>query len=62
MRRSGVTVALGALAQAGIVEQKRGRIHILDRARLEALSCLCYRVIKAEFDRVTDPGAGAATA
>ena len=62
VRRSGVTIALRALAQAGIVEQKRGRIRILDRTRLEALSCLCYRVVKAEFDRVIDPGAGAATA
>ena len=60
VRRSGVTIALRALAQAGIVEQKRGHLRILDRARLEALSCLCYRVVKAEFDRVTEPDAGAA--
>ncbi len=63
VRRSGVTIALRALARAGIVEQKRGHVRIRDRARLEALSCLCYRVVKAEFDRVTDPdGMGAATA
>jgi CRP-like cAMP-binding protein len=62
VRRSGVTIALRALARAGIVEQKRGHIRILDRTRLEALSCLCYRVVKAEFDRVIDPGAGAAAA
>ena len=60
VRRSGVTIALRALAQAGIVEQKRGHVRILDRARLEALSCLCYRVVKAEFDRVAEPDAGAA--
>jgi CRP-like cAMP-binding protein len=63
VRRSGVTVALRALAQAGIVEQKRGHIRILDRARLEALSCLCYRVVKTEFDRILgSDGAGATTA
>ncbi len=54
VRRSGVTIALGALAKAGIIAQKRGHIRILDRAKLEAASCLCYRVVKAEFDRVID--------
>src|SRR5919202_2616101 len=62
VRRSGVTIALRALAQAGIIEQKRGHVRIRDRARLEALSCLCYRVVKAEFDRVTDPDGMGATA
>src|SRR5919202_3127515 len=63
VRRSGVTIALGALAQAGIIEQKRSHVYILDRTKLEALSCLCYRITKAEFDRVTDPDrTGAAAA
>ena len=62
VRRSGVTIALGALAQAGIIEQKRSHVHILDRTKLEAASCLCYRVTKAEFDRVTDSDRAAAVA
>ncbi len=51
VRRAGVTVALKALQANGIIEQRRGRIIILDRPGLEAASCPCYGIVKAEYDR-----------
>jgi CRP-like cAMP-binding protein len=47
IRRAGATVALGALALDGLVEQRRGSIRILDRDGLEARSCECYRIVRA---------------
>ena len=55
VRRAGVTVALGALQRAGLIWHGRARIAILDRVGLEHLSCECYQVTKAEFDRLLGP-------
>ena len=42
VRRAGVTMAVQALQGAGLVESRRGRIVVQDRAGLEAASCQCY--------------------
>jgi len=52
VRREGITEAAGKLQKAGIIEYSRGKIRVLDRARLEQLSCECYRTISAESDRL----------
>ena len=52
VRREGVTVAAGRLQDAGAISYVRGRIKILDRRKLEATACECYRVVKTEFDRL----------
>ena len=49
VRREGVTEATGKLEQAGINSHVRGRITVLDRARLEATCCECYGTVKNEF-------------
>ena len=43
--RSSVTEVAGSLQEDGIVHYHRGRLTILDRARLEEASCECYGVI-----------------
>ena len=58
VRREGVTEAAGKLQAAGLIEYSRGRIRVLDRARLESSVCECYAVVKREYDRLLpDPRA-----
>ena len=52
VRREGVTVAAGRLQDAGAISYVRGHVKILDREKLEASVCECYRVVKDEFDRL----------
>jgi CRP-like cAMP-binding protein len=52
VRREGVTEAAGKLQEAGLVRYRRGHITVLDRAGLEQRSCECYRVVKAEYERL----------
>jgi CRP-like cAMP-binding protein len=52
VRREGVTEAAGKLQEAGVIEYSRGRITVLDRAKLEARVCECYAVVKREYDRL----------
>lgn len=52
VRREGVTEAAGNVQKAGLIRYNRGRIHLLDRAGLEARTCECYAVVKKEFDRL----------
>ena len=50
VRRSGVTDAAVKLQKLGVISYERGLIEVLDRERLESLSCECYRVVKTETD------------
>jgi CRP-like cAMP-binding protein len=52
VQRSTVTVAAGELQRAGLIGYSRGKIHILDRARLAATACECYRIVSASYSRV----------
>jgi CRP-like cAMP-binding protein len=55
VRREGVTEAAGKLQAEGVIRYSRGRITVLDRPRLEQLSCECYAVVKKESDRLLAP-------
>jgi CRP-like cAMP-binding protein len=52
VRREGVTEAAGNLQTKGVIEYARGRITVLDRKKLERLSCECYAVVRKETDRL----------
>jgi CRP-like cAMP-binding protein len=52
VRREGVTEAAGKLQRAGVIHYSRGQITVLDRPKLEQLSCECYAVVKRETDRL----------
>jgi len=52
VRREGVTEAAGKLQDAGLIRYQRGKITVLDRPAVEARTCECYQVVKAEFDRL----------
>ncbi len=51
-KRTTVTVVAGILQQSGLIEYSRGRIHILNRARLEAAACGCYKVMQTFYDNL----------
>src|SRR6185503_2764854 len=52
VRREGVTEAASKLQQLGVIHYVRGKITVLDRPKLETLSCECYAVVKKETDRL----------
>jgi CRP-like cAMP-binding protein len=52
VRREGVTDAAGKLQKAGVISYSRGHIKVLDRLRLEQLSCECYEVVRRETARL----------
>ncbi|RFF27925.1 MULTISPECIES: Crp/Fnr family transcriptional regulator [unclassified Wenzhouxiangella] len=52
VRREGVTEAAGKLQKLGVINYQRGHITVLDRPKLEELSCECYAVVKSETDRL----------
>ena len=52
VRRAGVTEAMGRLRDVGALAHRRGVITVLDPERLERAACECWRVIRAEFNRL----------
>jgi len=58
VRRETISKEVGVLQAAGLIQNQRGRIVVIDRPGLEARACECYRAMKTELDRVT----GTATA
>lgn len=52
VRREGITLAAKHLQARGIISYVRGTITLLDRPKLEATVCECYRVVKSEYDRL----------
>jgi len=47
-------VVAGTLQRAGLITYHRGHVTILDRERLEAASCECYRATTDLLNSVTD--------
>ncbi len=47
VQRSGITIALGLLQAAAVVDQRRGYVIICDRPGLEAAACGCYERVQA---------------
>jgi CRP-like cAMP-binding protein len=52
VRRESVSEAAGKLQKLGVIAYQRGHITVLDRIKLEKLSCECYAVVKKETDRL----------
>ncbi|HUS14446.1 MAG TPA: Crp/Fnr family transcriptional regulator [Chloroflexia bacterium] len=55
VRRATVNAVEQRLAEAGLIRYSRGHVTLLDYAGLCALSCECYGIIKAEYDRLLGP-------
>jgi CRP-like cAMP-binding protein len=52
VRRAGVSEAAAKLQEQNLIRYARGTVLILDRARLEAVACECYHVVKDEYERL----------
>ena len=52
VHRPSVSVVAGLFQQAGIIQYKRGRMKILDRAKLEDSACECYATVRGQFERL----------
>jgi CRP-like cAMP-binding protein len=52
VHRPSVSVVAGLYQQAGIIRYTRGRMKILDRARLEDSACECYGMVRGQFERL----------
>jgi CRP-like cAMP-binding protein len=52
VRRAGVTNALGAFCEEGLIEASRGRITIIDRDHLLVAAAGFYGSARSEYDRL----------
>ncbi|HEX5370316.1 MAG TPA: Crp/Fnr family transcriptional regulator [Dehalococcoidia bacterium] len=58
VRRPSVSIAMGTLYKAGLINYHRGTVEILNRAGLERAACECYALLAAQFEHrlPTHPG------
>ena len=52
VRRAGVTEVADALKRMGGIRYSRGRVEIIDAAKVEAVACECYRADREDFERL----------
>ncbi|MBD2750918.1 Crp/Fnr family transcriptional regulator [Microvirga sp. BT688] len=52
VQRSTVSTVLRGLQTAGLIEQRRGGIAVIDSTGLEHAACECYRKIRSRFDKL----------
>ncbi|MGH7329120.1 MAG: helix-turn-helix domain-containing protein [Polyangiaceae bacterium] len=60
VRRATVTEAARRLSDAKAIRYSRGRVQILNRRKLESLTCECYRATIDVFDAALNTWGGVA--
>jgi CRP-like cAMP-binding protein len=62
VQRTTVNAVANALQDEGLISVRRGRVLVLDRAKLKNASCECYEAVERHFDAIigkTGKGSGA---
>jgi CRP-like cAMP-binding protein len=54
VRRTGISEVAGRLQRKRLIKYSRGWMSVIDRARLERLSCECYQAVAREYRRLLD--------
>ena len=54
VQRAGVSIAVGCLQKAGLIQHTRGRVTITNRSELEDRACECYGATRAEAESLSD--------
>ena len=52
VRRPTVSLVLGTLHKAGLIDNGMKKITVINRKRLEDASCECYQVVRNTFARL----------
>jgi hypothetical protein len=52
VQRPAVSLVAEQLQEDGAIAYRRGRMHVVDRGRLETRSCECYSKIREEYDEL----------
>lgn len=52
IRRASVGEIATALQKRGLIKYSRGQLQITNRKGLESVSCVCYSIIRKEYDRL----------
>ena len=52
VQRTTINAVAGALQEEGLITIRRGRVIVLDRARLKRQSCECYEAVEKHFARI----------
>jgi CRP-like cAMP-binding protein len=52
VRRASVNEVERALQEAGLITYRRGQVTVVNRQGLEETSCECYRIVRAEYQRL----------
>jgi CRP-like cAMP-binding protein len=53
--RKSVTLAAQSLQTAGLINYRRGKIQVVNRAGLEQASCECYAIVRERFEAFLTP-------
>lgn len=52
VRRTSITVVAGALQKAGLIQQRRGGLRIMDAVAMENAACECYTRVRSNYERL----------
>jgi CRP-like cAMP-binding protein len=58
VRRATVGEAAQGLQERGLIRYSRGTMEIVDRDEVETVACICYRIVRDEYDKLLGAPAG----